>query len=163
MTKVVFGIFALCFLIWCTSVAFKGMGSGPDVVFESLLGDPAQVSDLDGFVRTGDGYDVQIRFRAEEDWLWSLSHLGFIKADCKSVSNRIRFSIMRVAAWPPWRPEDLADVTCFRRTGENDWSPRGRDQILAESRGGWVYFDGEGSEHTRALPSADDAEYPDDE
>ena len=153
----------LAFLIWCVSVAFKGMGPGPEAVFEALIDDPSEVASLDGFVRKGDGYNVQLRFQAEDDWIRALPHRGFVKFDCDSVRDQIRFSLMRVAAWPPWRPEAIDDPVCFRRTGENEWSPQGRDLILAEPEGGWVYFSGEGREHDRALPSSDKAEFPQDQ
>lgn len=144
---------ALLFLTWCASVAFKSMGPSPQFVVEELLGDADRVSELDGFVRKGDVYDVQVRFMAEEDFILALPHKGFQEMDCADAQTTIGFSLMRLAAWPPWRPEDLTNVVCFRRTGENKWSPRGRDVILAEAEGGWVYFAGEGPEHDRAMPS----------
>jgi hypothetical protein len=154
--KLIGAALALAFLIWCASVAFKGMGPGADVVVDALLGDSADVTDLDGFVRAGDGYDVQIRFRAEEDWVLSIPHQGFAETECGRVKQTIRYSLLRTAAWPPWTPEKLEGVVCFSRSGENQWSPNGRDMILAEEEGGWVYFAGKGREHTKNLPGWDD-------
>lgn len=132
------------------------MGPGAEVVFDALLGDPANVSDFDGFVRKGDRYDVQIRFLADQDWIQGLPYRGFTESDCETARTKIRFSLLRVAAYPLWRPEALTDVVCYRRLGENAWSANGRDYILAEAGGGWVYFGGEGREHDRALPSEGD-------
>lgn len=146
----------LLFLIWCASVAFKGLGPGADVVVQELIDEDADVSELDGFVRKGDGYDVHIRFQAEQDFIEGLPYRGFTKAECSSARLQINFSWMRLAAWPLWRPEDLAEVVCFRRFSENAWSPNGRDYILAEVGGGWVYFSGAGREHDRALPDEGD-------
>src|SRR5690606_4598640 len=151
--RVLWGLAPLAFAMWCISVVFKGLGPGPKVVFEELLDDASEVSSVDGFVRKGDGYTVHLRFVAEEDWIRALPHRGFVKFDCDSAREQIHFSVMRVAAWPPWLPERIDDPICFRRAGENKWSPQGRDWLLAEPGGGWVYFSGEGREHDRALPA----------
>jgi hypothetical protein len=149
----IFGVaMTLAFLTWCVSVAFKGMGPGPGVVFDELLDDRASISDLDGFVHKGDSYKVQLRFVAEEDWILALSHRGFRPTDCESVRSVIRFSLLRTAAWPPWRPEELKDAVCFRRQGSNKWSAAAREALLAEPEGGWVYFASEGLEHDRGFP-----------
>lgn len=162
MSKLVLGVVVLFFLAWGISVAFKGMGPGPDVVFDALLGDPSEVTDLDGFVRKGDAYDVQIRFVAQDDWVAALPYKGFVKTECGHVRDIINFSVMRLAAWPLWRPEKLSEVICYRRYGENEWSPNGRDVILAEPHGGWVYFAGVGMEHDRAMPESDRVGLPQD-
>lgn len=162
MGKLAFFLCAVLFGTWFVSVAFKGMGPGVDDVFDALLGDSARVTDLDGFVRKGDGYDVQIRFKASDDFVRALPHQGFGPIDCSAAREVINFSPMRLAAWPLWRPEALTDAVCFRRTGENEWSPRGRDLLLAEPGGGWVYFAGEGEEHDRAMPEADRVIYDQD-
>lgn len=153
--KIVMATGAAAFLVWCTSVAFKSMGSGPEAIFEALLGNPDEVSELDGFVRTGDGYDVQIRFIAEDDWIRAIPYKGFRETTCETVRTKVRFSLMRVAIWPPWRPEDLGDATCYRRNGRNELSASGRDVMLVDRDTGWVYFAGEGREHDKALPSSD--------
>jgi hypothetical protein len=153
--------FAACvgaFIVWCVSVAVKSMGSGPEVVFSELLEDRESVSELDGFVRKGDGYDVQMRFLAEDDWIRALPYQGFEKADCLGVRAVIRFSLLRTAVWPPWRPEELHDVLCFRRRGKNAWSPDARELLLVEPDSGWVYFASEGREHDRALPGYGDVD-----
>ncbi len=152
MAKLFGAAFVAGFLIWCTSIALKGMGPSPARVFEMLLQDAESVSDLDGFVSKRNGYDVQIRFIAEEDWVFSIPSMGFREADCSGVRSVIRFSILRVAAWPIWRPEDIKEAVCFRRMGPNGWSPNGRDVLLVTPEGGWVYFAGEGPPHDRALP-----------
>lgn len=141
------------FLVWCVSIVSKGMGPGAGEVFKAFLGDPDEVSDLDGFVHRGDGYDVQVRFRAGSEWIAGLPYRDFTKTDCTTARTKIRFSFMRLAAWPLWRPEELTGAVCYRRFGENAWSPNGRDYILADPRGGWVYFAGEGREHDRAFPA----------
>lgn len=153
----------VAFAIWGVSVAFKGMGPSPEVVFEALLGDPSEVEVLDGFVQKGDGYAVQIRFVAGDDWVRSLPSRGFSETDCGHVRQIINFSLLRVAVWPPWRPEDVDQPTCFSRVGKNEWSPQGRDFVLANKEGGFVYFAGEGREHDRALPGADEVTYPEDQ
>jgi hypothetical protein len=160
LAKLILAALVLVFLVWSTSVAFKGMGPGPDVVFDALLGDSSEVTDLDGFVRKGDAYDVQIRFMADDNWLATLRYKGFETTDCSHVREVINFSVMRLAAWPPWRPEELTDAVCYRRYGENEWSPNARDVLLADPDGGWVYFAGEGMEHNRAMPESDRVEFP---
>lgn len=158
MKKVIFAAFVAAFVVWCVSVAFKSMGPGPEVVFSQLLEDRDSVAELDGFVRKWDGHDVQLRFVAEEDWIQALPYRGFRKADCPGVRAVIRFSLLRTAVWPPWRPEQLEDVLCFRRRGDNAWSPDARDLLLAEREGGWVYFASEGREHDRAMPGHGDVD-----
>ena len=152
MKKLLGAGFVVAFLIWCVSVAFKGMGPPASVVFEALLDDPGDVTELDGFVQKGDGYNVHLRFRVEEDWIFAIPNRGFREVDCHGVRAVIRFSVIRSAAWPPWRPEELVDAVCFRRQGENEWSPNGRDVLLVSPEQGWVYFSGEGIEHDRAMP-----------
>jgi hypothetical protein len=161
--RALWAIAPLAFLVWCISAVFKGLGPAPEAVFDALLDDSSEVDSLDGFVRQGDGYTVHIRFRAGDDWIRALPHRGFVEFDCGSAREHIHFSVMRVAAWPLWLPEGVDEPLCFRRAGENKLSPQGRDWILAEEGGGWVYFSGEGREHDRALPSSDKAEFPQDQ
>ncbi len=135
------------------SLAFKNLGPPPHAVFEALLTDvDDRIEEVDGFVSRREGYDVHLRFRATDDFVTSLPYLGFSKASCEQVRTKIKFHPMRVAVWPPWRPETLEEPLCLERLGENAWSPRGRDYVLAEADGGWVYFSGSGREYDRNTP-----------
>lgn len=145
-------LLAGAFLVWCASVAFKSQGPSPEVVVEELLGPVSGATEVDGFVRKGDTYEVQVRFLAEEDFVYSLPHRGFRETDCQAVRLVIRFSLLRVAAYPLWTPDELIDAVCFQRDAENRWSPRGRDVLLYSPSTGWVYFASEGREHDRAMP-----------
>lgn len=88
----------------------------------------------------------------------ALSHRGFREVDCEGVRTVIRFSLSRIAVWPPWRPEALTGALCYRRQGTNAWSTDAREVLLAEADGGWVYFASEGLEPDRAMPEEGKAE-----
>lgn len=154
LNKLLLLLLAAGVVLWGASVAFKGMGPRPEVVFEALLdASTDRVSDFDGFIRRGaSGYDSHLRFRATDDWIASLPYLGFREADCAEVRQHVHFAPLRVATWPPWYPEALENVACYERLGENAWSPRGRDYVLAEPDGGWVYFSGSGPKRDRVMP-----------
>jgi hypothetical protein len=155
MKKLILLVCAGMLLIWFVSLASKNRGASPAVAFEKLLNEDAgRVTRLEGFVFVGDGYDVHLRFRADSDFVTALTYKGFRKTNCLDTRDTIRFSVMRVASLPPWAPEFLSDVVCFRRRGANTWSPDGRDEVLAEASGGWVYLSGQGHEHDRAMPDA---------
>jgi hypothetical protein len=156
MNKLLVAVLGASAALWVISLSLKGLGPSPRSVFEGLIdGDEARTSDFDGFVRRQDGYDVELRFRATEDWVASLPYLGFRQTDCGVVRDHVKFSPLRVAAWPLWWPENLTDVVCYQRLGKNEWSPSGRDFVLAETGGGWVYFSGSGREYDRAFRDAE--------
>jgi hypothetical protein len=153
LQKILIGAAVLFGILWGASAVTKGLGPGPRVVFEALLDrESARVGDFDGFVSQRNGYDSHLRFRATEDWVAAIPYLGFREAACDAVRSHVHFSVMRLAAWPPWRPEELENVRCYERLGANKWSVRGRDYVLAEAGGGWVYFSGKGPKRDKALP-----------
>src|SRR6187551_878118 len=136
MSKLILLVLSVGLMIWCSSVALRSMGPGAEVAFDALLFDAERVERLDGFVRKGDGHDVALRFVTDSSWVGALPYHGFQQQPCEGARDHIHFSITKVAAWPPWRPEALSEVACFRRTGQNKWSPDARDYLLAETRGG---------------------------
>jgi hypothetical protein len=155
ISKLFWGLVAAFGALWVISMSLKGLGPSPRKVFEGLIdSDDGRAVDFDGFVRRQDGYEAELRFRASDDWIASLPYLGFRRADCGEVRQHVKFSPLRVAAWPPWLPERLEDVVCYQRQGRNEWSPNGRDFLLAEPNGGWVYFSGAGQKYDRAFMDA---------
>ncbi len=157
MNKLLLALLAALGALWVVSISLKGLGPNPRDAFEGLIdADTGRTEDFDGFVRRQDGYDVELRFTATEDWVAALPYLGFRETECGVVREHVKFSPLRVAVWPPWLPERLTeDVVCYERLGKNEWSPSGRDFLLAERGGGWVYFSGAGREYDRAMPDGE--------
>lgn len=151
MGKLALVVLAVALGAWLFSAVGKGLGPGAGVVHTELLGAGGNPSDLDGFVRKGDSYALQIRFRDGADFVASLPYQGFIEVDCSAVAERFEFSVARLAAWPLWVPTWLDDVACYQRIAPSRWSPQSRDSLVVERGGGWLYFDSEGRSYAKPV------------
>ena len=110
------------------------------------------MTQLDAFMSDGRAYDIRLRFVAPEDWISRLRYQRFVEVECGRVSSEFGFSLARVATWPLWNPKGIAEPRCFQRHGANALSENGRDFILGEREGGWVYAHFYGRKTDRNLP-----------
>ena len=72
--------------------------------FTQLLMNRSEVTDLEAFGRDETSYEMQLRFKASSEWLERLSYEGFKKSECAAAQGQLEFSILKIAAWPLWRP-----------------------------------------------------------
>ena len=142
---------SLALIIGLLMFSSCGKGNG-EKYFSALLMDRAEVTDLEAFSRDGSSYEVHLRFSAGQDWVNRLSYEGFVDVDCSRVASVMAFSISRIATWPLWQPQKITQPRCFNRRGSNELSDNGRDAIMADSDGGWVYAHFRGVNINRNLP-----------
>ena len=120
--------------------------------FTQLLMNRSEVTDLEGFGRDETSYEMQLRFKASSEWLERLSYEGFKKSECAAAQGQLEFSVLKIAAWPLWRPSSLLEPICFIRRGPNAISDNGRALLIAEAGGGWVYVSFRGRKMNRNIP-----------